>query len=108
MVNTLQGNTRKFEVRIIYNKITGGYKMNKTVLRTSLVMMATIALIFSKERIDTGHTTALKTVNNQQISQISTSPDNGATTSIDRDEIIIYSDDFEGEGEAWGTGHRKI
>ena len=76
--------------------------MNKTVFKTSLVMIVVMALMFSREPIETGHTTALKTANGQQVSEVITNPNNGPITSIDRDEIIIYSDDFEGE-ETWNS-----
>ena len=72
--------------------------MKKTALHIGMIMMVLTALVFSRVRMDTGHTTTLKTVNNPQTTQLTTHF--GSDQSVDRDEIIIYSDDFE-EVDEW-------
>ena len=76
--------------------------MNNTIIRIAMLVMAISALMFARERVDVGHTTLFKAINNAQVGELSShaTPDE----SIDRDEIIIYSDDFEGESTWMGAG----
>lgn len=77
--------------------------MKRTALQLGMVIMLSAALVYSRERMDTGHTTTLKTVKNQVTSNITTHPGT-VDQSLDRDEIIIYSDDFEGDADWTSDG----
>tara|TARA_Y100001968_G_scaffold8048_1_gene6806 strand:+ start:1582 stop:4236 length:2655 start_codon:yes stop_codon:yes gene_type:complete len=82
----------------------GGYTMNRVSIKLLLALVVSFSIIFAREKVSVEHSMQLKSLANSN-SLISKPVSN--ESGVDREQIILYSEDFEGdhgwEGEAGWT-----
>jgi len=74
----------------------GGYTMKRLSVNLVMTFFVIFSMIFGREKVATEHTRAIKTLNNSNENSLLSRPASN-DSGVDRDQIILYSEDFEGD-----------